>query len=535
MNTSKKMLAVVMVALLSLILVSWGAKAYAIYNVHEPQDPIFKITYDFIEDESTPYSQEQGEEQFPDQDKGFVAYLDDVLDPVLDEKQEEIQAEIDELQKNFIYKDLYDAFDIPEDPKEANGAIARLINQVDESITEHQDAVLNWANTKLLPFKKGISEIIKNHPEIMRKQKIVNTKLQDPKTNLDYTLEAYYTNTAIVDYPQLKALDNDEPYTIDEVRKLLPELLLRQRVDIRTFYAHELNANVGVRYEYRVEGADNQEGLPQKAIELTPQDTNTYPVHKELSPQEPKEKSFTDESGAMWDFIGYDSPSIILQEDEKQNVFIGRWKLTPAKSTVTYTFERDPESDTTVDLPEKVKQLIPQQETHTYGETVAPKAPQKTRVEVEGGSWTFTHYTEKDWTVNEPTHSFVGYWKYEKTPETPSPTDPVKPGEGENPTQPVQPGESENPKNPDKETPVDPNPNLPKTPVTTTTTHENSKIPTTSTEVYPKLPQMENITHQSLPKTGDNSSYVAACLLGACAGIMLSLGSIFLKRFRHKL
>lgn len=673
MGKTKRALALVATVLLTLSLMPCIYYAYAAVAFPDSQANIFShISYNIYEDPESPYTFDEGEEQFPDEENGFAAFEDGLYERYFDPQVEEIQEKLDKLIEGVTFGGMYQAFDISD--SSITDKVPDLIKNPGELIKGREDAVLTWANTELLQLKKDIAAVFDEYPQITGKEKIeTKNDLKDPETGLEYSVEARYTQTYLQDLPELKPLNNQDPFTIDELTKLIPRLFEKHDLTIVTNFSYTLQAHVGVSYEYRVEGAQNQEGLPQKAKDLTPQDTKKYPVNEEVRAQDPEEESFVDESGVTWNFIGYDFPTLIAKEDESQNLFIGRWraekkavkishvfvpsddsplkelpievisltpesktfkedgdatptppsktevkvdngtwsfvsyseeswplskgdhvfvgfwKFTPAESTITYTFERDPKSDPSVDLPNEVKQLTPGQETHSYTETVEPKTPVKTQVKVDGGSWTFTNYTEKNWVVNEPSHTFIGYWTYEKdpvspTPEVPEPTDPTPPTtpdpsepelprpdqpnppvepqpdkpvdpdpskpetpdpaqpenpqpdtpeapEPEKPEAPAEPVVPEKPKdpNPDKEKSDLPKPEKPETSHTSTSNNPATHGTPTQSEKSSVHKDPAEVRQALLPKTGETSPHVAYALI-ASAGIAFAIGTLLLKK-----
>ena len=138
------------------------------------------------------------------------------------------------------------------------------------------------------------------------------------------------------------------------------------------------------------------------------------------------------------------------------------------------------------ELSQEVLDLLPF-DTNRYleGTMINATQPEKTRVEVSEGIWTFNGYdslsklASKDNLNAEGYIQFIGTWTFEKSSYPGKPTDPDKPVDPDKPEGPDQPTDPNKPGNPDKPgSPNKPNvPNKPGQPGSNTSGHSNTIKP----------------------------------------------------------
>lgn len=138
------------------------------------------------------------------------------------------------------------------------------------------------------------------------------------------------------------------------------------------------------------------------------------------------------------------------------------------------------------ELSQEVLDLLPF-DTNRYleGTMINATQPEKTRVEVSEGIWTFNGYdslsklASKDNLNAEGYIQFIGTWTFEKSSYPGKPTDPDKPVDPDKPEGPDQPTDPNKPGNPDKPgSPNKPNvPNKPGQPGSNTSAHSNTIKP----------------------------------------------------------
>lgn len=138
------------------------------------------------------------------------------------------------------------------------------------------------------------------------------------------------------------------------------------------------------------------------------------------------------------------------------------------------------------ELSQEVLDLLPF-DTNRYleGTMINATQPEKTRVEVSEGIWTFNSYdslsklASKDNLNAEGYIQFIGTWTFEKSSYPGKPTDPDKPVDPDKPEGPDQPTDPNKPGNPDKPgSPNKPNvPNKPGQPGSHTSGHSNTNKP----------------------------------------------------------
>ncbi|MBY4956909.1 SHIRT domain-containing protein [Streptococcus suis] len=115
--------------------------------------------------------------------------------------------------------------------------------------------------------------------------------------------------------------------------------------------------------------------------------------------------------------------------DEAEEKFVGTWTFTPSETPeekpakVVHEFVSGTPGK---ELPQEVKDLLPSGFDTKFDETVEPKQPTETTVEVSDGAWTFTEYDADSKVVDEAEEKFVGTWTF--TPSTDGGTTPPTDG-----------------------------------------------------------------------------------------------------------
>ncbi|HEM5228351.1 TPA: LPXTG cell wall anchor domain-containing protein [Streptococcus suis] len=131
-----------------------------------------------------------------------------------------------------------------------------------------------------------------------------------------------------------------------------------------------------------------------------------------VEPKQPTETTVKVSDGT-WTFTKYDADSKVVDEAEEK--FVGTWTFTPSETPeekpakVVHEFVSGTPGK---ELPQEVKDLLPSGFDTKFDETVEPKQPTETTVEVSDGTWTFTEYDADSKVVDEAEEKFVGTWTF---------------------------------------------------------------------------------------------------------------------------
>jgi hypothetical protein len=123
-------------------------------------------------------------------------------------------------------------------------------------------------------------------------------------------------------------------------------------------------------------------------------------------------------SGGTWTFEKWDKDKDTV--DGKDVEFSGTWTFTPHPDPETHEATHKFVSGTEGrELPEEVTELIPEPKTGlTDGDVVTPATPSKTKVKVDGGTWTFKKWDKDKETVDGEDVEFTGTWIFTPNSDT---------------------------------------------------------------------------------------------------------------------
>ena len=123
-------------------------------------------------------------------------------------------------------------------------------------------------------------------------------------------------------------------------------------------------------------------------------------------------------NGGTWTFEAWDKETATINKADEH--VIGTWKFTKDKETEYKVIHEFKSGTTGKELPEKVKELLPENQTGKKdGEEVKPTEPTQKEVPVKGGKWVFEGYDNTSSKINKADAHFIGTWvfKEDTTPE----------------------------------------------------------------------------------------------------------------------
>ncbi|MDO4620626.1 MAG: SHIRT domain-containing protein [Lachnospiraceae bacterium] len=161
--------------------------------------------------------------------------------------------------------------------------------------------------------------------------------------------------------------------------------------------------------DYVFVAADGSE-LPDAVTELLPFSDAEYENGTTVKAEDPSALTVETADG-LWVFDGYDATELVINVDAP-NVFTGTWSFSANVEyyTVSYKFRA---ADASLTLPEAVTALLPKSEEYEAGAEAEAKAPSKTSVTTDDGTWDFDGYDKDKLTVkSEGSNVFTGTWSF---------------------------------------------------------------------------------------------------------------------------
>lgn len=326
-----------------------------------------------------------------------------------------------------------DGFEVPADKKPTDGTeyadaskkqfvdterdgVWEFIGWDKDNITvDHSDDNLFTGTWKFMGYShKATYEFVSGTPDKQLPKSIVDMTPTDP---------AKYTKGTEVPAKSefektVKDEDNDGTWTFksyDHDKQTV------EKSDIKFVGTWEFTPNTyPVGYEFK--STDPKRELPKVVKDKLPKDDKTYITKTPVDAQKiPNDPVYDPELDIDWTFNKWDSPKKTIEREGIK--FTGEWTPKQREYKVTYKFTSGTPGK---ELPKEVTDLLPKDDkTYVTGSKVKSKAPSKTEVKVDGGTWKFKEFPP-ELTIDKKDGEFAGEWVFEADPApTPEPQKPA--------------------------------------------------------------------------------------------------------------